>query len=520
MKLFFTTALILASLAVTAQSYEDAIRFNTNNIQGTARSQAMGSAFGALGADLTSMLINPAGVGAYRKTELAVTAGYYHDETQTDYFGCERTSDRSRVPLYQIGVSTTMGIRKDREKGLICSSLAVSYSKLANYNRNVYSYDYNGYNSMLDYFCFDDVTYNEYSGQLAYDACLTEDVVDEYNNPLFTYNMWEALDEDGYLDPSMREDEIGGLVDHSQYIQERGFKGETTFAYGMNISNIVNIGVSIGIQSIQFKQTMNYSEIYWGEPREIPAEFMNVSYNAFNYYTDLRQNGTGVNFKIGAIVKPINALRIGIAFHSPTYFAINEKYEASIYPYIYGAAGSGKTSAYSPRGDYEYRYRTPSTIVASLAGVIGKIAIISADYETMNYEKGKFKNNEDDIWNIGAYDETNAVMKEALKRTHTLRLGAEVKIIDVLAVRGGYRFTSSPMEDGWLIHDYKDNGFSAGAGYRNSFFFADFAYVHNKKSTDHWVLPDYGDAYIYEENMPANVVSKDNNYLLTIGFRF
>ena len=40
---------------------------------GTARSMAMGGAFVSLGADLSSMSINPAGLGMYQHNELVLT---------------------------------------------------------------------------------------------------------------------------------------------------------------------------------------------------------------------------------------------------------------------------------------------------------------------------------------------------------------------------------------------------------------------------------------------------------------
>ena len=40
---------------------------------GTARSMAMAGAFTSLGADLTSMAINPAGLGMYRRNEISIT---------------------------------------------------------------------------------------------------------------------------------------------------------------------------------------------------------------------------------------------------------------------------------------------------------------------------------------------------------------------------------------------------------------------------------------------------------------
>ena len=44
----------------------------------------------------------------------------------------------------------------------------------------------------------------------------------------------------------------------------------------------------------------------------------------FNYTYYYDNIGTGYTFKLGAIYRPIETLRIGFAFHSPTFFRINE----------------------------------------------------------------------------------------------------------------------------------------------------------------------------------------------------
>jgi hypothetical protein len=56
----------LASMGVFAQYASDALRFSQQYYQGTARNMAVGSAFGALGSDLSSLAINPAGLGLFR----------------------------------------------------------------------------------------------------------------------------------------------------------------------------------------------------------------------------------------------------------------------------------------------------------------------------------------------------------------------------------------------------------------------------------------------------------------------
>ena len=56
----FIIPLTLISSTVFAQNEYDALRFSRNFQQGTARSTAMGGAFGALGGDVSCLATNPA----------------------------------------------------------------------------------------------------------------------------------------------------------------------------------------------------------------------------------------------------------------------------------------------------------------------------------------------------------------------------------------------------------------------------------------------------------------------------
>ena len=60
-KTAITLLLIGMAVCAEAQTMYDALRFSENNYEGTARTMAMGNAFTALGGDLGSISINPAG---------------------------------------------------------------------------------------------------------------------------------------------------------------------------------------------------------------------------------------------------------------------------------------------------------------------------------------------------------------------------------------------------------------------------------------------------------------------------
>ncbi|MFA6798620.1 MAG: hypothetical protein WCR39_04935, partial [Bacteroidales bacterium] len=66
-KILIISMLLLGALGLSAQNEQDALRYSFIQTGGTTRSISMGGAFGAVGGDFSSLSINPAGLGIYRK---------------------------------------------------------------------------------------------------------------------------------------------------------------------------------------------------------------------------------------------------------------------------------------------------------------------------------------------------------------------------------------------------------------------------------------------------------------------
>ena len=61
------------ALAVQAQTSYNAGTVMESQLNGTARFVGMGGAMSALGADISTMSTNPAGIGLYRSSDIAMT---------------------------------------------------------------------------------------------------------------------------------------------------------------------------------------------------------------------------------------------------------------------------------------------------------------------------------------------------------------------------------------------------------------------------------------------------------------
>lgn len=260
-------------------------------------------------------------------------------------------------------------------------------------------------------------------------------------------------------------------------VYEKGSVDEYNIAVGGNIMDIVYWGMDFDITSVDYR-----IQSIWGESLDNAYVFNPNTSSVGRYtsdfaiYDNYKLNGTGFNFKFGLIAKPIQELRIGFAFHTPTFYNLNETYYDNHvnmnYPFKMDYSQVWANDGY-PAGN-SFNFRTPWRLMASIAGVIGQRLILSADYEwavtrvcatqrptvtaTMTWYDW------DDPWSDwggwygkpagkgqtrasyqSANDYANMKIKQIYKDTNTLRIGAEFRVVPSFSIRAGYAYTSSPV---------------------------------------------------------------------------
>lgn len=503
---FLIASMLLASMQMQAQSYSDVLRFNSNNIEGTARLQAMGSAYGALGADLSAVPINPAGLAEYHATEFGFTMGLGFGDMKSTYYGISSSDDKVTVPFNQMGIAFNIGDGESWQN----FTYSIGYTRLADYNFNATIEDFEGKNSLLDKFTYDD-------DYLADDAHFIRDSfydgTDLYSDCL--HNVWECpyVDTDGNyaFDSDMRTSTEGvGLIDKYRKIKSRGSKGEISIGMAGTVTQQLAFGISVGIQTIDYKEKNTHIEDYWGNPLDNAEPY-------FRYGSELRQDGAGVNLKLGVLYKPVNSLRLGFALHTPTFFNIKEKSD------YYLTHADNSDDVVFDHSKYEYNYVAPGMFVASVAGVVGRYGIVSFDFERSNYGKSKFKEKDDYYEDESYYESLTDDVKFFYKKVNTFRFGLESRLNDNFSLRAGYKLSTSPLKDySYAFDDMKNTSWSVGAGYRNQNFFFDVAFVQQHTKQEFWVLPDVDadNCYVYESNDPALLENKYNKVIFTLGWRF
>lgn len=555
-------------LVSQAQSAIGAYSLSQPDMKGTARFMGMAGAFGALGGDLSSLSQNPAGIGVYRSSDIGFTLDLDLQSSTTQADGMKYTMDQTKFYLNNIGAVLTL-----RLPSKICPNLnfGFTYNKGASFNR-IYGGNINNLrNSMSNYIAgianADDISEGEVSWSggmdpynpdygyyaapwltiLGYDSYL---ITPQFNPSTGTTNWYGLWDND-----SMTGQNTSGSGNF--LMQERGSLDEFNIVLGGNINNVLYWGMNFDIVNLSYQLNS-----LWGESLNnalVPVEDNNFVRETadWNLNSVYRVTGTGFNYQLGFILKPIQQLRFGFAFHTPTWYNLNEEFAGSV-NYKYGGTETGfATTNDGIPGYTSYNFRTPWKLIASAAGVIGNNLIVSFDYEWANYGKMHFSepNYYDgyyddwyDPWGPWPYSSStanyvnlndpygyeNADISAYYKSSNTFRVGVEFKPISSLSIRAGYCNVSSPVRkeaknNQEIIYtsslapsyrfDNSTNYITCGLGYRYQHVYADLAYVYkHMSSTYHAYTPDPD--YPGISSPQSKVDLSNSQVVLSLGYRF
>jgi hypothetical protein len=173
-------------------------------------------------------------------------------------------------------------------------------------------------------------------------------------------------------------------------------------------------------------------------------------------------------------------------------------------------------SASSPQGEDYYKFSEPWRANFGLAYTLGKLAVLSVDYELCDYSVMKFKRNGFDD-ERDYFVDLNQEIKDTFGTSHMLRAGLEVKPTEMFALRAGYGRTTAPD----LIELPATQNVSFGLGFNsNRSFFADIA-CRYAFASDEYFMP-YSD-YLAEYQVYAPEIRNTKEawkVLLTLGWRF
>ncbi|RYF23205.1 MAG: hypothetical protein EOO42_07570 [Flavobacteriales bacterium] len=496
--------LVVAIVATTGTTYaqyaNDALRFSQTNYGSTSRFKAMGNAQIGVGGDISSLGGNPAGLGLFTKSEFSLTPEFNQSGINANYLDQNSNTNKSQLNINQLGAVFYAPMYKQRgqdtKKGLISAVFGIGYNRNNDYHTEINYSGNNSRTSIADYFAeiAGSTTPNNLTGgsleRMAYDNYLIsfDNVAGNYFPETFA---------DANQSNAQRKNEV-----------RAGSVSEFNFSAAANISNTVYIGGSIGLVDLRYTTDAQYEEA--GRAREYDG-VGNLTGANINYKLLFNQSqitkGSGVNGKIGVIVRAAEGLRIGATFQTPTWFIIDDSYTEGL-----DNRGTIRGTSDVETYDFTYNLRTPLKASLGASYVIGAQAIISADVDFIDYASTRMSTNG------GSYDSdlirtNNADIRNNFKSAVNYRVGGEYKLNNV-SLRAGYGLNGSPYKT-------DDSGFfdtqmySGGLGYRVNNYSIDLAYqrVETNNTFNPYTLSS-GTGPV------ADVKNTLNNVFLTLGLRF
>ena len=488
---------ILASLSTFSigQNQVDALRYSQTYSGGTARSVALGGAFGALGGDFFSVSQNPAGLGVYRGSEITFTPELFYSNVNARYNGNSESDFKYNFNLNNFGYVSSFDLGKT---GIVGGSFAFGYNKLNNYNENIIIEGPNTQSSLADMFV-ESANYGDGSGPVGLDYLhpFTEGLF--YDGGIINIDNTDHY----YLNTDIR-DTLGNInIDQQNILKRSGKMNEWSLSLGFNYEYIFYFGASFSWIPVEFNENSTF--------RESDNEGTGIQY--FRYNENLTVTGTGVTGKLGIIVKPVAPLRLALSYHLPVSYYLSEDYIADIRTYLSGGTVY-PIDEYGNRIDvskYEYRIVTPAKAVASLGLMVGKFALLSTDFEYINYAGMRLTDGSDGY----DFSDENHVINEIYRQNFNAKAGVEFRL-DKLYLRGGFGYYGSPYKKTEANGDAYKLNYSGGIGIRDKNFFVDLAlsYMTSEERLMLYSLP-------YNANPVSAELGADKiKAMATFGFRF
>ena len=494
----------------------DAYRYSNNELSGTARGQAMGGAFGALGGDVTGVAINPAGIGVYRSSEVVANIsltsplikGTTNQESNSS-FGFDNLSYISYYPLV---------------KGSMLSlNFGFNYNRIKSFDQRYRTSRVDMKSSLTDYMLelTDGINHSVWTGNT--DNCYTNPKI-----PWLSILAW-----DGYLinEKDKTNDAYESILYKDEHVSptlsvsEKGKVESYDFTIGSNIANRFYWGATVSIIDLSYLMTSSYDE-----------KFLGVQGSGLNLENYLETKGSGFQMKVGLIFKPTDVLRVGVAYHSPIWYTMTDYYQAELTPRltargIYTDEGKEVGHTETPYNSSSYYMQTPGSWTFSLAAVLSTQAIISVDYENKDYSAMNLKDPEGHDWK-----DVNNRMNDEYKDASTLRAGLEFKFTPQFSGRVGYACVQSPYRQdiqstgknvktaGTVPHytlSDNVNYLTAGLGFRfTPQFYGDFALVLRKQKDDLYYFPPVKIEGVEPDSFSGTFTNQTMKGLVTLGYKF
>ncbi len=472
MKTYFTFILLTFCALASAQNINEALRYSSENLQGTARFQSMGGAFGALGGDLSSLNINPAGSAVFNNSLLTISGTSYDTSNDANYFGSRTSINTDNLDLNQIGgafVFRNTDSNSDWQK----FTLAFNYDIVNNFD-NEYVATGNS-NQGIDNYFLNNAQGIPFGSILVQEGEFIEEAyLDIGANQGFREQQAFLGYYGGILDPAVDADDNTDYISNTTYSsvnqdflrRTSGYNSKFTVNMASQYKEDFYVGASLNFHNVLYTKYDQFTESGYDPTSEI----QNTTFDSF-----LRTEGSGFSFNLGAIAKLNDFIRVGGSYQSPTWYRLNDDFSQRINSDL--ADEDINFIDFNIVNLFEtYRVKTPSKLTGSVAMVFAKNGLLSFDYGYQDLSNTELRPSNDP-----SFQTVNNQISNDLGAVSTYRLGGEYRI-NQISLRAGYRYEQSPYANGNTIGDL--NAISGGIGYNFGGSRLDFALSRSEQDVN------------------------------------
>lgn len=517
--------LLLSSQQVMAQVPEDALRMSWNIPSGTARNQAIGGAMGSLGGEISSIFVNPAGLGFFKTGEIVLSPGLSLLNGKSNFRGTDAKADN--LARFNFGTSGVIWGYGEKYSRWTSKAFSIAVNRTANFNSTVYykgTNDYSSFSEPLANEFFDYYVQQRNTNPSLTDGQIIDNALDEPGLSLLSrmalYTYLVDIKNNGGNSNVISRAEEAGVVNQEKKITTKGGITEIALGFATNMDDKLYLGFSIGVPIVNYSRTTAFKE----------SDFNGAGNNEFNYssYNETyTSKGAGFNGKFGLIFKPAEQFRIGVAIHTPSFYVLKDKIVStmttdidttSLNPKVFTVNSSVFYNGADPT--FKYNLTSPWRFIVSGSFVIREVSdvtkqrgFITADLEYVTYGSSRFSSAEVNSGDDEYFKGVNTATKQIYKGAFNFRAGGELKF-NVIAARLGFAYYGKPYNDN-MLKASKMN-VSGGLGYRNKGIFVDLTYVQS-------INKDVNFPYRVDApraNTFAQLKDNSGSILLTVGLKF
>ncbi len=512
MKKVITAIVLFASTKLSAQIPEDALRAAWNTPSGTARQQAIGGAMGSLGGEISSLFVNPAGLGFFKTNDFAISPGFSFSSDKSGYRGTNASGNS--ISNFNLGTSGVVFASAPGRNGNT-GAFSIAMNRAANFNKDVLYKGQNDYSSYAEQYAIELAN----SGLSIDDAIGTTQLSYGTRMALYTYLIDTATINGSSQVIAQPSKNAGFLLNQQNKFRSRGGITEIALGYAANLHDKLYLGLGLGIPIFNYSRTLTFTETdATGNPNN---DFASSVYTE-NYTT----RGFGFNLKLGMIYKPSATWHVGFVLHSPTILGLTDEIHSGMVTNTEGYAGTLSMSSdsldyytNSSANKVNYDLLTPWKMMISGSYLFGagnadvskQQGFITADIEYVTDKSSRF-HRADETTDPNYFPAVNDAIKSSYKGNFNFRVGGEMKF-NIFTGRLGFAYSTSPYKQSELKADRMS--ISGGVGYRNKGIFMDLTYVQN-------IINDVNFPYRLSDkaNTFANLKDNGGTVLFTVGLKF